>query len=96
MSAVVPTTDGAILTVKAQPRASTNAVSGIDDEWVRVRLRAPPVDGKANAALTAFLADTLGLHKRAVTILSGETGRLKRVRVTGIDVETVRAKLGIE
>ena len=53
------------------------------------------IDGKANAALTAFLADALGLPKRAVTLLSGETGRLKRVRVSGLDAGTVRAKLGI-
>ncbi len=96
MPAVIPTTDGVILTVKAQPRAAADAVAGADADWVRVRLRAPPVDGKANAALTAFLADALGLPKRAVTLLSGETGRLKRVRVSGLDAGTVRARLGIE
>jgi uncharacterized protein (TIGR00251 family) len=90
MPALVPTTGGSILTVKVQPRASADAIAGVDPDWVRIRLRAPPVDGKANAALSAFLAKSLGLPARAVTILSGATGRLKRVRITGLAPDAVR------
>jgi uncharacterized protein (TIGR00251 family) len=90
MPALVPTTGGSLLTVKVQPRAAADAIAGVDPDWVRIRLRAPPVDGKANAALSAFLAQSLGLPARAVTILSGTTGRLKRVRITGLAPDAVR------
>jgi uncharacterized protein (TIGR00251 family) len=90
MPALVPTTGGSLLTVKVQPRAATDAIAGADPDWVRIRLRAPPVDGKANAALSAFLAESLGLPARAVTILSGATGRLKRVRISGLAPDAVR------
>ena len=93
MPALVPTTGGSILTVKVQPRASADAITSVDPDWVRIRLRAPPVDGKANAALSAFLAQSLGLPVRAVTILSGATGRLKRVRISGLAPDAVRRLL---
>ncbi len=96
MPVLVPTHHGAILTVKVQPRAAATAVAGADPDWVRIRLQAPPVDGKANAALTAFLAETLGLPKRAVSLLTGETGRLKRIRITGLTPDEIRKRLSLE
>ncbi len=90
MPALIPTPDGAILTVKVQPRAAADAIAGTDPDWVRIRLRAPPVDGKANAALLAFLSNTLGLPRRAVTIMTGASGRLKRVRITGLAPDAVK------
>jgi uncharacterized protein (TIGR00251 family) len=74
---------GAILALKVTPRASKDSIAAGDDERLAVRLRAPPVDGAANAALIEFLARHFGLPKRSVTILSGEGARLKRVRLTG-------------
>lgn len=62
MKAIAATSDGVIITVKVQPRASAEGVAGVDDEWVRVRLRAPPVDGKANVALIAFFCKRTGLQ----------------------------------
>jgi uncharacterized protein (TIGR00251 family) len=90
MPALVPTTGGSLLTVKVQPRAAADAIAGFDPDWLRIRLRAPPVDGKANAALSVFLAQALGLPTRAVIILSGATGRLKRIRISGLDPDAVR------
>lgn len=84
--------DGCVLTVKATPRAKKSEIAGADSEWLRVRLQAPPVDGKANAELTALFADTFNLSKRAISILTGDTSRLKRVKLCGISAETVAAR----
>jgi uncharacterized protein len=73
---------GVTLAVRVTPRAPRDTVALAGDR-LAVRLRAPPVEGAANAGLVAFLADWFGLPKRAVTILSGETARLKRVRIDG-------------
>jgi uncharacterized protein (TIGR00251 family) len=64
------------------PRAAREGLSAADD-YIAVRLRAPPVDGAANAALILALSRHFGIAKSAVAILSGETARLKRVRLTG-------------
>lgn len=80
-----------VFTVRVQPRASRNAIEG---EWqgaLKVRLTAPPVGGKANDALRRLLADSLNVPVGAVTILSGATGRTKRMAVSGITAEKVRA-----
>ena len=90
---LVATNDGCQLTIKATPRASKTAVAGADAAWLRIRLQAPPVDGRANTALTEFLADQLDLPKRAVVVVSGETGRIKKVRITGLSADAVRLKL---
>ena len=78
---LTPTSDGCTVTVKATPRANRSEITGADPDWLRVRLQAPPVDGKANAALCAFLAEFCGVPKSAVSLLSGEASRAKRVRV---------------
>lgn len=86
---------GVTLTLKIVPRASRNAVAEVVGEALKIRLQAPPVDGKANAALLAFLAEALDVPARAVVILSGETGRLKRVRVAGLTPAQVEARLSV-
>jgi len=86
---------GCVLTVKATPRASCSAVAGADADWLRLRLQAPPVDGRANEALVEFLAERLGVPRRAVSILTGETGRLKRVRIGGLAADQIRQRLGV-
>ena len=70
---------------RVTPRARQNALGGFDSEGrCSVRLVAPPVEGKANAALIAFLADVLGVAPRRITIVRGESGRLKLVEVEGM------------
>ena len=93
MSWLQPTTEGCVLTVKATPRACRSEIAGADPEWLRVRLQAPPVDGKANEALTLLFAATFGVSKRAVELVSGDTSRLKRVRLRGVSTEAARALL---
>ncbi len=69
------------LSIRLQPRASRNEVVGPQGDNLKVRLTSPPVDGKANAQLGAFLADQFKVPKSQVSLISGETGREKRIRI---------------
>ncbi len=88
---LTPTSDGCTVVVKATPRASRSEITGFDPEWLRVRLKAPPVDGKANAELTVLFASIFSVPKRAVELLSGDTARLKRIKLHGVQAETAAA-----
>ena len=89
--------DGAVLLrVRVQPRASKNEVRVGPDGRVRIALTAPPVGGAANQALTAFVAKTLGLPKRAVVLARGEKGREKGLLLSGTSAAEVREKLGLD
>ena len=83
-----------ILTLHIQPGAKKTEITGLHGEALKIRLAAPPVDGKANAALIAFLAKARGVSKSAVELVSGDTCRAKRVRVTGADAARVEALCG--
>ncbi len=84
---------GAVLELLVQPRASRTRVVGEHDGRLKIQLAAPPVDGEANAALLAFLADALGRKRAEVALLAGEAGRRKRVRVAGIAAADAAARL---
>ena len=84
---------GTLVEVRVIPRAAKSALGGERDGALLVRLAAPPVDGQANAALLAFLASTLGVPKRAVSIVHGGTTRHKRVLVAGLRAADVAARL---
>ena len=79
--------------IRLQPRGGRDQVMGERDGAVLIRISAPPVDGKANAALIAFVAKTLGVPKGAVTIVRGETSRSKVIRVEGYAPDAVRSTL---
>jgi uncharacterized protein (TIGR00251 family) len=72
-----------ILEVRVQPRASRSEFAGRHGERIRIRLQAPPVDGRANAALVEFLAAAFKVPRARVVIEHGLTGRDKRVRIRG-------------
>lgn len=76
--------DDVILNLHIQPGAKQTEVVGRHGDALKIRLAAPPVDGKANDALVAFLAKKLGAGRTAVELVSGQTSRAKRVRVAGI------------
>lgn len=78
---------GVSLEVLVQPRASRTQVVGVHDGRLKIALAAPPVDGEANQALVEFLARALGVRRADVTLLRGETGRRKTVRVAGAGAE---------
>ncbi len=83
--------DGAGVTfaVRVLPRAQKNAFQGVREGALVVRLAAPPVEGRANAALQAFLAEALGVRRSQVSIRTGEKSRNKVVRVDGIQASQV-------
>ena len=78
------TAGGVSFQVRVIPGASKNEVAGIQDGALKVRLTAPPVEGKANRACVEFLAGLLGVRRSALTITSGEKSRKKTVSVTGL------------
>ncbi|HYD42941.1 MAG TPA: DUF167 domain-containing protein [Anaeromyxobacter sp.] len=84
---------GVVLELVVQPRASRTRAVGEHDGRLKVQLAAPPVDGEANEALVEFLAGALGVRKAEVTILRGETGRRKTVRVAGVTASAAAASL---
>lgn len=73
--------DDLLLSVRVQPKASRDEIIGPHENALKIRITAPPVDGKANTHLIRFLAKTFGVPKSRVEILSGESGRLKRLRI---------------
>lgn len=83
--------DIVVLTLHIQPGAKTTGFAGRHGDAMKIRLAAPPVDGKANAALMKFLADYCAVPKSAVTLVSGQSARAKRVRVEGVSVECLKA-----
>lgn len=81
-----------VLAIKAIPGASRDEIVGWHGDALKVKVRAPALDGRANDAVCEFLAYTLTLPRRAVTVTHGEKSRQKLVRVTGLTAEEVRAK----
>ena len=84
---------GVTLRLHIQPGAKKTEVVGPHGEALKIRLAAPPGDGKANACLIEFLADQLGVAKSVVSLVSGESSRAKRVRIGGIDPARARETL---
>ncbi len=82
-----------LLTLRIQPRASRNQLVVQGTERILLRLTAPPVEGAANAACCAFLADRLDLPRSRVTILRGETARWKQVRIRDANSADVLVRL---
>ena len=73
--------DGVLLQLSVMPNAKRTEVDGLHDGALRVRLAAPPIDGRANEALVAWLAKSLGVPKRDVEVLRGESGRRKQMAI---------------
>jgi len=83
----------AAFAVKVHPRARKNAITGTVGDALKLSLTAPPVDGKANQAVIEFFADFFQIPRSSITITSGETSRLKTVRIYGISADQLRQRL---
>ena len=79
--------------IRVVPRASRSEMAGIQGDALKLRLNAPPVEGKANDECIRFLAELLGVKKAQVTIIAGHTARIKTVAVEGIKAGAVTAIL---
>jgi uncharacterized protein (TIGR00251 family) len=85
---------GAALAVRVTPRARRNEiVEVLDDQTVKIRLTAPPVEGKANKALIKFLAKILDVSTSRIDIVAGEKGRDKLISVIDMEVEELHRKI---
>jgi uncharacterized protein (TIGR00251 family) len=83
----------ATVAIRVQPRAKRDEVVGERGDAIVVRVTAPPVDGKANAALCAFIAEKLRIPPTCVDVVRGQTSRDKVVRVEGVTQDALRAAL---
>jgi uncharacterized protein len=80
--------------VRVQPRASRDAVSGVPGDALKIRLAAPPVDGAANEALVNFLAALFAVPRRAVRILAGDSSRSKLIEIDGVTARAIHDVVG--
>ena len=80
---------GVYIALHIQPGAKREGVTGLFGTALKIALNAPPVDGKANAALIKFLADKLALSKSALSLKSGECSRDKVIRISGKNIEEI-------
>jgi len=84
---------GVIIPLFVQPRSSRNALAGIHGGALKLAVTAPPVDGRANKAVTVFLAKFFGIAKSAVVVKSGLQSRQKRCLLKGISRDQIRRKI---
>lgn len=83
-----------VINVYVQPKAGRTEFGGLYGDAIKIRVKAPPVDGAGNRELTKYLAAQLGVPKSAVAIVSGHTSRRKRVSIEGVDQRELIEKLG--
>ncbi len=86
------------IAVRLTPRGGRDRIDGWDKDgdgrpYLKARVSAPPADGEANAALAILLAKTLGVPKSAITIVAGQTARLKQVEIEGLETDEALNRL---
>ena len=90
---VQDTDGGAVFKVKVVPGSSRTEMCGILDGMIKIKVTSPAEKGKANQALINFLAQLLNIKKNQVSIISGQTSRVKQIRVLSMSAETLLKKL---
>jgi len=87
------TDGGVIFPVKIVPGSSRTCICGLLGGMLKIKIAAPPEKGKANQSLIEFLAETLGVKKNAVSIISGQTKPVKQIQVLGVSSDNLIEKL---
>lgn len=95
MTWIRSTPKGAQLSVRVTPRGSRNEIQGVYGDALKIKLTAPPVEGKANAALIEFLSDALNIPRCSITLRQGMASRTKTVNIIGLTPSQVTQRLGI-
>ena len=90
-----PAPPSCTLAIKAIPGAPKNQVCGWLGAALKIKIQAPPVEGRANEALVEFLAKALEVPRRTVTLVRGDTSRHKTVHIDGLDLAEVKRRLGV-
>ena len=84
------------ISVRVQPRARRDEIVGVRRGMLLVRVSAPPLEGRANLAVCRLIARRVGVPRSRVTVVRGERGRDKRLRVKGVDRARLDAALGLD
>ncbi|MHB8770605.1 MAG: DUF167 domain-containing protein [Syntrophales bacterium] len=87
------TAGGAVFRVRVVPRSSRSGSAGIQDDALKLRITAPPVEGKANEECVRLLAEMLGVKRRQVTIIAGHASRSKTVAVAGVKADGIASRI---
>jgi uncharacterized protein (TIGR00251 family) len=88
--------EGAVFVAKVVPGSSgPTRICGLLEDMLKIKVSAPPEKGKANQCLIKFLSEQLGVKKNAVSIISGTTGPVKHVRISGMTADMLRMKLNL-
>ena len=95
MVAIRDSKDGSTFTVRVQPRAKKNAITGAIGEAVKIALTAPAIEGRANEACIEFLAKLLDVPRSSITIAAGQSSRNKVIRIAGLSALDVRQRLRV-
>jgi uncharacterized protein len=82
-----------MLRLRVVPNAKRNEIVGVHGDALKVKVRAPAMDGKANLALLAFIAEKLGISTRQITLKAGEKSRDKTIAIDGMDAADARSRL---
>lgn len=83
------------LELKTIPNAPRDEIAGWLGDALKVKVHAPALEGRANDALLEFLADKLGVHRRDVTLIRGDKSRHKVIRIAGLTLAEVKARVGV-
>lgn len=93
LECIEETRKGLFLRVRVQPGASANAIDGMRDGALKIRISAPPVEGAANKAVIDYLSGILNVRKSALEIASGQSSRAKRLKIDGVSAAMLGAKI---
>jgi uncharacterized protein (TIGR00251 family) len=94
MISIKETTDGVVFNIRVLPRSSRCELTGIQDDALKLKITAPPVEGKANEECIGFLSKLLGIRKSSIKIIAGHKTKNKRVLVSGIKKEDIESIIG--
>lgn len=82
-----------IIEIHAQPQAKKNEIVGLYNDRLKVKIKSPPVDGKANECLIEFIAKVVGVNRSSVELLKGESSRQKQIRISGLNLKQIELLL---
>ena len=87
------TNDGTVLNIQLTPNSSKNEILGYKEDFIKIKVSAPPNENKANKKLIEFLSDEFNVAKSNISFLSGEKSRIKKILIKKIDYENLVKKI---
>ena len=90
---ILNTKEGTVLNIKLVPNSSFNKIIDYTNEFIRIKISAPPIENKANKELISFVSEILKINKSKIKIISGEKSKLKKLLITDTDLTEVTQKI---